>query len=122
MHKLAELLLRRKELQQKVDQLRPIKDKDLYEVQTQRRKAHENLDDVILAVPQLQLAQVTAEYDFYARALRQVDAAIQQANWSTDVTIDANAMKDWTQSDQYKQWESDMEKRRTIKPTAAAAS
>lgn len=106
--KLAELLLRRKELQQKVDQLRSIKDKDLYEVQTQRRKAHENVDDIVMAVPRLQASQVTAEYDFYAKSLRLVDASIQQANWATDVTIDEDSLRAWNETEAFRKYETDM--------------
>lgn len=91
-HKLAELLLRRKELQQKVDQIRAIKDKDLFEVKGKRMKVTEDTDDVVLQVPLVALSQVTAEYDFYARQLRLVDAAIQQANWTVEVDVGDDVM------------------------------
>ena len=85
MAKLAEALLRRKELQQKVDQLFNIQQKALVEVVVDRRKAHENIDDIIAKVPKLTASQVTAEYDFYASQLRKIDALIQKANWTLDV-------------------------------------
>ncbi|MHC4616301.1 MAG: DIP1984 family protein [Planctomycetota bacterium] len=91
-HKLAELLLRRKELNEKVDLLKQIKQQDLFEVKVQRKAVHEGVDDVIAAVPKLELSQVTAEYDYHARALRLVDAAIQQANWTTEVEVPGNVM------------------------------
>lgn len=95
--KLAEALLRRKELQQKVDQVRGIKAADVYQVHTKRTPAHEGLDDVIAQVPQLTLSQVTAEYDYYAKQLRLVDAAIQHANWTVEVEVGDSVMADFPQ-------------------------
>lgn len=93
--KLAEALLRRKELQEKVNQIRAIKEKDLFEVKAQRRSVTDSVDDIVAQVPKLTLTQVTAEYDHYARALRYCDAAIQQANWITDIDIQDIAMQDY---------------------------
>ena len=94
--KLAEALLRRKELQLKVDQLKTIKDKDLYEIKSGRKPAHEGLDDFILHVPLLSQAEVFAAYDWHAKQLRLVDAAIQQANWTAEVQVDPSVMGDYT--------------------------
>jgi hypothetical protein len=85
--KLADALLRRKELQEKVDRINLIKEKDIYEVKTTRRQVHEGVDDVITAVPKLTLSEVNKEYDFYAKRLRLIDAAIQQTNWTTDINV-----------------------------------
>jgi RecA/RadA recombinase len=93
--KLAEALLRRKELQQKVDQVRTIKEKDLYEIKAQRRQVTENIDDILAQVPKLSLSQVTSEYDFYSKQLRLVDAAIQNANWNTDIVVADSVMADF---------------------------
>jgi hypothetical protein len=93
--KLAEALLRRKELQGKVDLVKQIKTQDIYTVITQRKQVHEGIDDVIARVPKLNLKEVTAEHDMYARQLRLVDAAIQQANWTTEIDVDAIVMKDY---------------------------
>jgi hypothetical protein len=93
--KLAEALLRRKELQNKVDRIKVIQEKDIYEVKTGRKPAHEGLDDIIAQVPKLTLSQITAEYDFYAKRLRQIDAAIQQANWTTDIKTPAGVNDDY---------------------------
>lgn len=93
--KLAEALLRRKELQAKVDQLKTIKDKDLFEVKGKRQKVTEDVDDVILQVPLLSAQQVTQEYDWHARQLRLVDAAIQQANWTVSITVPDDTMADY---------------------------
>lgn len=93
--KLAEALLRRKELQGKVDMLKHIQDKNLFEVKAQRRQVTESLDDIIAQVPKLTASQVTAEYDWHARQLRLVDAAIQQANWTCEVEVDQTVMSDY---------------------------
>ena len=92
---LAEALLRRKELQGKVDQLKTIKDRDLYEVKATRRNVTENIDDIIANVPKLTAQQVTEEYDHYARQLRLCDAAIKQANWSTTITVQDSVNSDY---------------------------
>ena len=93
--KLAEALLRRKELNNKVLQLQGINSKDLFEVKAERRKVTDSIDDIVAQVPKLTLAQVTGGYDFYARALRRVDAAIQQANWTTEIDVDSSVMDDF---------------------------
>jgi len=86
--KLADALLRRKELQQKVDQLRTIKDKDIFEFRFERKQINENLDDIKAQVPVLEANQVTAEFDYYANKLRLIDGAIQQLNWTTDIEVE----------------------------------
>jgi hypothetical protein len=93
--KLAEALLRRKELQGKLDRIALVKDKDIFEVKTGRKAAHEGIDDIIAQVPKLALAEVTQEYDFYAKRLRLIDAAIQQANWTTDIEVDGIVDQDF---------------------------
>lgn len=93
--KLAEALLRRKELQQKVDQLKSIKQADVYQTKTGRKAAHEGLDDIIAQVPMLSISEVTAAYDWNAKQLRLVDAAIQQANWTSEIEVGDDVMKDY---------------------------
>ena len=93
--KLAEALLRRKELQNKVEQLKEINVKELYEVKTARKAAHEGLDDIIAQVPQISLNQVTHAFDWHARRLRTIDALIQQANWTTELDVDDTVMDDF---------------------------
>lgn len=97
--KLAEALLRRKELNGKVAQLAQIKDSDLFEMKVERVSVTENLDNIKAQVPKLEASQVTAEYDFYARQLRLVDAAIQQANWTTDINVGDTVMADYKSKD-----------------------
>lgn len=93
--KLAEALLRRKELLDKVAVLKQINQPQLFETVMQRRQVNETIDDIAAKVPKLTASQVTAEYDFYARQLRQVDAVIQQANWVTEVTVKDEMMTDY---------------------------
>lgn len=94
--KLAEALLRRKELQNKVDQLKAINHDSLFEMVLQRRQVTETVDDIQARVPKLTASQVTAEYDHYAKQLRLIDAAIQQANWTTDISVSDAVMQDFT--------------------------
>jgi len=93
--KLAEALLRRKELQQKVDQLKAINQRDLFEVKAQRKNVTESMDDIVAQVPKIKIEQVTAAFDWHSRRLRLVDAAIQQANWTTSIGIESTIMDDY---------------------------
>ena len=93
--KLAEALLRRKELQDKVARIAVIKEKDIYEVKTGRKAAHEGIDDIIAQVPRIRVEELTAAYDWHAKQLRLIDAAIQQANWVTEIEVDSPVMEDY---------------------------
>jgi len=93
--KLADALLRRKELQEKVDQIRKVKDSDVVEFRFERKQINENLDDIKAAVPKIELNQVTQEYDYYSKILRLIDAAIQQTNWTTEITVDKTVWVDY---------------------------
>ena len=93
--KLAEALLRRKELNTKVDALKNIQAQNLFEVKGKRVKVTDEIDDLVLQVPLLTASQVTAELDWHARQLRLVDAAIQQANWTCVVPVDDSVMADY---------------------------
>jgi hypothetical protein len=87
--KLAEALLRRKELNEKVKQCFNIKTAEVFETIAKRVLVADGVDDLVAKVPKLNLAQVTQEYDYYARQLRLIDAAIQQANWTTEISVDS---------------------------------
>lgn len=93
--KLAEALLRRKELQDKVNQIDFVKRQDLFETKVKRSRVTENIDDIVGTVPKLDLNQVTKEYDHYAKQLRLIDAAIQQMNWTTDITVNDSVWADY---------------------------
>ena len=92
---LAEALLRRKELQGKVDVLKQIQDKNLFELKVNRQSVNDNVDNIVAQVPKLTASQVTAEFDWHARQLRLVDAAIQQANWTAQIEVNSSVMGDY---------------------------
>ena len=95
--KLAEALLRRKELNEKVAQLKQINLNGLFEVKVKRQNVTENVDNITATVPKIKLSQVTAGYDWYSKQLRLVDAAIQQANWVTEIAVGDDVMKDFVE-------------------------
>lgn len=94
-YKLAELLLRRKELNEQVERLKAIRVEHLYETVVDRKKVTESLDEVVARVAKVTYNEIEAAYNHYAKQLRQVDAAIQQANWTTEVAVDFDPMKDY---------------------------
>lgn len=86
--KIAQALLLRKQLEQKVEQLKPIKqngDNGLFATKVNRINVSEQIDEVSIQVPKMTLEEVTKEFDKYATALRKIDASIQKANWEFDV-------------------------------------
>lgn len=88
--KIAEALVLRKHLEQKVKQLEPLKmngDKGLFELRTERRPVGENsnVDEIVNQIPKVTLENITAEYDKYSKALRLLDTKIQETNWLTDI-------------------------------------
>ena len=93
--KLAEALLRRKELNEKVDQLKKINVEKLFETKATRRNISDSIDDIVAQVPKIKLSQVAAGYDYYAKQLRLIDAVIQQANWQTEVEVNSSVLEDY---------------------------
>jgi hypothetical protein len=91
--KLAEALLRRKELAAKVALLKELDLKKMFEVRVKRIPAAEGIDEVTASVPKVSTEQITASYDYHARQLRITDAAIQQANWLTEVEVPASVLE-----------------------------
>lgn len=88
--KLAEALLLRKQLVQKVEQLKPIKqvgDNGLFELKHERRNVNETTDEIKFQIPKVTLADVTKTFDHYATQLRKLDSAIQRANWETEISF-----------------------------------
>ncbi len=97
--KLAEALLRRKELAEKINIVRQIKDAQLiYQVRNKRIQVTEQVESLDVDYPKLTLSQVTEEYDFIAKQLRLIDALIQQANWTTVLQVDPMVMDSFAQS------------------------
>ncbi len=94
--KLAEALLRRKELQQKLALLTQFKQNQLvYEIRGQRLKISDSFDEFTGTLPKLELNQVTAEYDHCARQLRLIDGHIQNINWTTPMEVEGIVMEDY---------------------------
>jgi hypothetical protein len=92
--KLAEALLRRKELTEKLEVVKRLKDNQLfYEVRANRVKVTDGIDEISANFPKLTASQVTAEFDYVAKQLRLIDALIQQANWTTILTVDSMVME-----------------------------
>jgi len=90
--KLAEALLRRKELQEKVERLRKIDIKDAFETKTGRGPVSDGFNDMIADVCKISFQQFTHCFDWHAKQLRSVDAMIQQANWTTELDLDKEVM------------------------------
>ena len=93
--KLAEALLRRKELQEKVDRLRKIDMKSAFETKTGRGPVSDGFNDMIAEVSKVSFQQFTHCFDWHAQQLRKVDAAIQQANWTAEIEVDDKVMGDY---------------------------
>ncbi|KTD29657.1 hypothetical protein Lmac_0832 [Legionella maceachernii] len=92
--KLAEALLRRKELAEKLEVVKKLKDNQVfYEVRASRVKVNEGMDELSANFPKLTASQVTAEFDYVAKQLRLVDAMIQQANWTYELDVDPMLME-----------------------------
>lgn len=86
---IAEALVLRKHLELKVKQLEPIYlngQKGAFEFKSERVNINENVDEVKMQIPKLDLKDITKEYDKYSKALRTLDTAIQAANWKYKVT------------------------------------
>lgn len=93
--KLAEALLRRKELQDIIARMGAIQQKELFEVKAKRVNVTENIDDVTAMVPKITWDEFDAAYNFHAKRLRQIDAAIQQANWTTEIDVPESVNDDY---------------------------
>lgn len=94
-HKLAECLLRRKELQQQLDRMGQINQRELFDVRVKRQNISESVDEVTAAVPKVTFAEFDQEYRYYAKQLRLIDAAIQQVNWTAEVSLEHDCFTDY---------------------------
>ena len=94
--KIAEALVLRKHLEQKVEQLKPLKltgENGVYELKTERVNVSDTIDEVKLQIPKIDIKSVTAEYDRYSKAARELDVAIQKANWTSEVEFDDKGLE-----------------------------
>lgn len=85
--KLAEALLRRKELQEQVNRLR---ETVWFEAKARRQSVSDSIDDVA-KVPKVAMQC----FNWHSKQLRLVDAAIQQANLTTELDVDTEVMGDY---------------------------
>ena len=92
--KLAEGLLRRKELTSRLGVLSHVKQTDWVQVIHTRKAISDSTDDIVSKVPKFRPEELMAEINRCSMQLRFVDAAIQQANWTTDIEIDPKVMDD----------------------------
>lgn len=95
---LQHALLRRKELDERIRQMQPFRDRDFFEQKIQRRRVDEGIDEVAVAIPKMTWTQFNAEFNFLQKQRRIIDGVIQQANWETKVD-DQGAMQDWVEPD-----------------------
>lgn len=96
--KLAEALVMRKHLADKVKQLEPIYingQKGVFEQKVERHNISDTVDEVTINTPKVKVEDITAEYDKYSKALRELDTAIQHTNWVTELatTVDLKDIK-----------------------------
>lgn len=84
---LAQALTLRKELNQKVADLKHFDQRDLFEVKAERRKVTDSLEDVIAKVPKVPWEKFTYARDHVSRSLREIDNVIQRANHETEVDV-----------------------------------
>lgn len=56
-------------------------------LQTKRVKVSDEFDELSIQVPKLEFKDLTKEYDLYSKALRELDTAVQQANWTAEVAF-----------------------------------
>jgi hypothetical protein len=92
--KLAEALLLRKQLAQKVEQLKPIKtmgDNGMFDSKMTRKNVSESVDEITVTTPKISLSDLTRTFDHYSTQLRKLDAMIQRVNWETEIAFDESS-------------------------------
>ena len=82
-------------MQEKVDRLRKIDSKEAFETRTGRGRCEDGFNDMIAEVSKISFQQFTHAFDWHSAQLRKIDAAIQQANWTTEVSVDDITMADY---------------------------
>lgn len=99
-YQLNELLLRRKELAYAVVHRRRILEKEGLFMDNIKRMAvpHEKIsvDQVTGTMPRLKKSQAEEELNFYSQKLREVDEAVQQANYTKEVEGAASIFVDFS--------------------------
>ncbi len=70
----------------------------MVEQKVQRIQVAEGIDNVVAEVPKVTLPQITSAYDWHAKQLRLVDAAIQRANWETEIEVPFSVFDDYEEN------------------------
>tara|TARA_R100001163_G_C4997272_1_gene147735 strand:- start:416 stop:736 length:321 start_codon:yes stop_codon:yes gene_type:complete len=92
---LAELLIRRNDLKDKLERVKPLTNRDLYGQKVQRISVSDSVDEVTVQVPRLSYDEIDGNWNHISRQLRKVDALIQRTNWETQVAIDPELLQDY---------------------------
>ena len=93
--KLAEALLKRKELSDKVSYLQKTMTHALQDTKVQRVRVSDGFDDLTVTYPKITVNELTAALDWHSKQLRLVDGYIQQANWTTELEVPDSVMSEF---------------------------
>jgi hypothetical protein len=91
---LAELLLRRKELNQLFSLRLEAQQMQVTKDVLQRRKVNDETDQVDGKISLVDKGALERESNFYAQQRRLADSVVQQANWTTEVEVPSSLMTD----------------------------
>jgi hypothetical protein len=91
---LAELLLRRKELNQLFSLRLEAQQMQVTKDVLQRRKVNDETDQVDGKISLVDKSALERESNFYAQQRRLADSVVQQANWTTEVEVPSSLMTD----------------------------
>lgn len=86
----AEALLKRKHLAERVEVLRPLKngaDKGLFETRISRIKVSDDIDEAKLDIAKIKPEEITKEWDKACAELRKLDGLLQKANWTNVIDL-----------------------------------
>lgn len=91
---LAELLLRRKELNALFNLRYEAQAAEVTKDRVSRRKVNEETDQVEGQISLVDKALLEREHNYYAHQRRLADSVVQQANWTTTVHVEPHLMSD----------------------------
>lgn len=91
---LAELLLRRKELNALFSGRLAAQEAGITRDNVQRRKVNDEIDQVVGHVSLVDKDLLEKETNYYAHQRRLADSVVQQANWTTEVSVSGDLMSD----------------------------
>jgi predicted nucleic acid-binding OB-fold protein len=91
---LAELLLRRKELNALLDERVSAQQSSVCRDHIQRLKINDEIDQVTGRISRVSKGLLEKETNYYAHQRRLADSVVQQANWTAEVVVAAYLMSD----------------------------